>query len=132
MTPEFMTGGPPQAVFGARKYLWGNIPAIDVIQMGQNEGVDFQGPINLLFAGNKPPSSTYQGPINVTINDREIDIVARNIIFLLAFFVEEDSIAASEHVLHIWYSALLTKPCSTASLNNSSKTSASRLQRSPH
>lgn len=49
-----MTGGPPQAVFGARKYLWGNVPAIDVIRMGQNEGVDFQGPINLLFAGKKP------------------------------------------------------------------------------
>ncbi|KAI6080278.1 hypothetical protein F4821DRAFT_273945 [Hypoxylon rubiginosum] len=122
-TPEFMTGGPPQAVFGARKYLWGNVPAIDVIRMGQNEGVDFQGPINLLFAAsgdirntilsiaNLPP--TYHGPLNVTINDREIDIVARNVIFLLAFFVEEDSITASEHVLHIWYSALLTEPCSS-------------------
>lgn len=40
-----------QVKFGVAKYLWGNVPAFDVIQLGQNEGVNFQNPINLLFAG---------------------------------------------------------------------------------
>ena len=40
-----------QVKFGAEKYLWGNVPAFDVIQLGQNEGVDFRDPMNLLFAG---------------------------------------------------------------------------------
>lgn len=56
-----------------------------------------------------PPS--YQGPLTVMINDREMDIVARNAIFLLIFFIEEDPFVATEHVLHIWYSALITEAC---------------------
>lgn len=49
-TPTFMGSGPPVG-FGCAKYLWGKVAAFDVIQLGQNEGVDFQGPIDLLFAG---------------------------------------------------------------------------------
>lgn len=40
-----------QAVFGAKKFLWGNVPAIDVLQLGSNEGDGYGKPLNLLFAG---------------------------------------------------------------------------------
>lgn len=40
-----------QAVFGVKKFLWGNIPAIDVLQLGSNEGDGYKKPLNLLFAG---------------------------------------------------------------------------------
>ena len=37
--------------FGKGKYLWGNMPAIDVLRIERNEGRDFGGDLWLLFAG---------------------------------------------------------------------------------
>lgn len=37
--------------FGGKKFLWGNIPAFDVLQLGSNEGDDYGGQLSLLFAG---------------------------------------------------------------------------------
>lgn len=37
--------------FGTIKYLWGNIPAVDVVKLEENEGKDFAQPLSLLFAG---------------------------------------------------------------------------------
>lgn len=34
-----------------QKYLWGNIPAIDVLNLEQNEGASYDKNMNLLFAG---------------------------------------------------------------------------------
>jgi hypothetical protein len=49
-TPAFV--GPGIGVqFGGKKYLWGNIPAFDVLQLGSNEGENYKGPLRLLFAG---------------------------------------------------------------------------------
>ena len=47
--PAFM-GGPPLMIFGAKKYLWGNVPAYDVIQLPSNEGKAYSGDLRLLFA----------------------------------------------------------------------------------
>ncbi|KAI0437529.1 hypothetical protein F4803DRAFT_565994 [Xylaria telfairii] len=106
--PAFMGyGGSDQVMFGVVKYLWGNVPAIDVIRLGQNEGIDYRDPINILFAG------CYRSPLNIVINDRDLDIVARNLVFLLIMFVEEDPITAAEALLHVWYSALVTELCYT-------------------
>ncbi|KAI0426602.1 hypothetical protein F5Y09DRAFT_351075 [Xylaria sp. FL1042] len=106
--PTFMGDGmEDQVKFGTVKYLWGNVPAFDVIQLGQNEGVDFQNPINLLFAG------SYKSQLNIVINDHDIDIVARNLIFLLIMLIEEDPNIAAESMLHVWYSALVTEACYT-------------------
>ncbi|KAI0531843.1 hypothetical protein GGR58DRAFT_518185 [Xylaria digitata] len=122
-TPAFMSPLPGHVEFGAVKYLWGNVPAFDVIQLGQNEGADFQTPINLLFAAsgdlrnvvlsvtNLPQS--YRSPLSILINDCEIDIVARNLIFLLIMLTEEDPNTAAESMLHVWYSALVTEACYT-------------------
>jgi hypothetical protein len=37
--------------FGGKKFLWGNIPALDVLQLGSNEGDDYKKQLSLLFAG---------------------------------------------------------------------------------
>ncbi|RYP29499.1 hypothetical protein DL767_006689 [Monosporascus sp. MG133] len=121
--PAFVGDESSHIVFGTPKYLWGNAPAVDMIRLSQNEGVDFQGPVHMLFAASGdmrnavlsvaslPPS--YRGPLSIVINDREIDVVARNVILLLIFFVEENPTVAAEYVLHVWYSALITAPCSS-------------------
>ncbi|KAI1777963.1 hypothetical protein F4818DRAFT_456940 [Hypoxylon cercidicola] len=114
---------PQDMAFGRLKNLWGYVPAIDVIKLRENEGGRgrFESSMNLLFAASGDirnvilsivslPQS-YRGPLNIVINDVDIDTVARNIIFLLVFFHEEDPVQAAEHVLHIWYSTLLTESC---------------------
>lgn len=37
--------------FGGTKYLWGNTPAIDVLHLEHNEGLDYHADLALLFAG---------------------------------------------------------------------------------
>lgn len=37
--------------FGGGKYLWGNTPAVDVLNLDRNEGTDCKEDIALLFAG---------------------------------------------------------------------------------
>jgi hypothetical protein len=41
----------PYESFGGAKYLWGNMPAIDVLALEQNEGSGYLHDLNLLFAG---------------------------------------------------------------------------------
>ncbi|KAI0198154.1 hypothetical protein F4808DRAFT_472945 [Astrocystis sublimbata] len=124
--PAFLISDEDPETIGPVKYLqgnllWGNVPAIDVVQLGLNEGLDFAGPVNMLYAasgdmGNAIFSvttlpSAYQGHINITINDRDLNIVARNAIMLLIFFVEDNPVVASECVVHVWYSTLITDAC---------------------
>lgn len=49
--PDFINDGLPFVSFGGTKYLWGNMPAIDVLALEQNEGPDRAKDMNLLFAG---------------------------------------------------------------------------------
>lgn len=51
----------------------------------------------------------YSGSIELTINDEEFDIVARNIIILLIPFVVEDFDQAIDCMIHIWYSVMIRK-----------------------
>ncbi|KAI1807483.1 hypothetical protein F4811DRAFT_574433 [Daldinia bambusicola] len=106
---------------GVRKPLWGEVPAVDVVQLEQNEGKDYQKPLDLLFAASGDMRNAilsvvnlperYKGPLHIVLNDGEINIVARNLMFLLIFLVEDNPSFAAEHVLHLWYSALITESC---------------------
>jgi hypothetical protein len=50
--PAFINNDPlPYTRFGGTKYLWGNMPAIDVLALGDNEGKDYANDLSLLFAG---------------------------------------------------------------------------------
>lgn len=37
--------------FGETKYLWGNVPAFDILNMASNEGENYANDLRLLFAG---------------------------------------------------------------------------------
>lgn len=49
--------------------------------------------------------TAYDQSLNVHINDRDFDVVARNAIMLLVLLTAEDTAAAVECTIHIWYSA---------------------------
>jgi hypothetical protein len=52
--PQFVNttnDGILMCIFGNQKYLWGNVPAIDVVNHLQNEGKDLPETFNFLFAG---------------------------------------------------------------------------------
>ncbi|KAJ4365373.1 hypothetical protein N0V95_000520 [Ascochyta clinopodiicola] len=50
--PAFVGEGPPLAMFGNKKYLWGNMPALDILQLQNNESEtrETSHDFNLLFA----------------------------------------------------------------------------------
>lgn len=66
--PAFINDSPdPFQAFGGTKYLWGNMPAIDVLALESNEGVQYNKDLDLLFAGKanntiaRPESLTSSG-----------------------------------------------------------------------
>ncbi|CAA7262887.1 unnamed protein product [Cyclocybe aegerita] len=111
--PSFITvDGPMMSHYGLNKHLWGNTPAFDHVQLLKNEGAKWDQPLALCFAAsgdlrnvitsiNCLPES-YQLPCNVVINDREVDIVLRNLLLLFTFasFAPDE---AAEMALHLWY-----------------------------
>ena len=118
--------------YGEQKYLWGDVPALDLLNLHQNEGIGLTKGLRLLFAGD-PLSShaspftdarkasgdmrnlvksliglpkTYPGSCEIILNDDDADIVARNAILLLVAFRFEPEVA-TPLMLHVWYSALI-------------------------
>jgi hypothetical protein len=51
--------------------------------------------------------SSYSGSLEITINDRDFDIVARNLILLLITLIVENVDDAVDCIIHVWYSALV-------------------------
>ncbi len=41
----------PFVTFGHLRYLWGNVPAFDVLNLPNNEGADYGQDLNVCFAG---------------------------------------------------------------------------------
>ncbi|KAF2792338.1 hypothetical protein K505DRAFT_307801 [Melanomma pulvis-pyrius CBS 109.77] len=108
--------------FGGGKYLWGNVPAFDVLKLKENEGEGYAEDVALLFAAsgdlrnvvktlaNLP--NLYRNAVLITLNDREFEVVARNAILLLFVLTsledpQRSITGIAESVIHIWYSALL-------------------------
>ncbi|KAL4922141.1 hypothetical protein BDW62DRAFT_217950 [Aspergillus aurantiobrunneus] len=114
--PAFL-GGLPLVSLGMNKYLWGNVPAFDLIQLEKNEGLGYTGDLRLLFAASGdlrnvvktisriPPE--YGDTLEITVNDRDFDIVGRNVILLLIALSIEDKDEAIDCMIHLWYSALV-------------------------
>ncbi|KAI9651810.1 MAG: hypothetical protein M1829_002440 [Trizodia sp. TS-e1964] len=109
-------GGPLMLSHGANKSLWGNVPALDVLYLKQNEGDKLPKDIHLLFAASGDirnvvktlsglPKS-FNRKCRVVVNDKDLDIVARNAILLLTVLHYEPD-EATNMMLHIWYSALI-------------------------
>ncbi|KAL8367047.1 hypothetical protein RB599_010961 [Gaeumannomyces hyphopodioides] len=118
--PTFLSDeGPKMEYFGTFKYLWGNIPAVDIVKLRENEGVRFERNLDLLLPASgdlrnvimsigKLPQE-YKHDVSVVLNDKEFDVVARNVILLLIFATVQDADTAADCVLHVFYSAFLTK-----------------------
>ncbi|KAJ5923647.1 hypothetical protein N7454_008892 [Penicillium verhagenii] len=114
----------------ATRRLWGRTPAVDMLNLKMNEGANFEGDLRLLLEDSADLASafltfaelpkTFTGSIEFTINNREDEIVLRHIIILLlAFGVKDyegthskklvDVHAAIDCMIHIWYSAFISK-----------------------
>ncbi|EED14356.1 conserved hypothetical protein [Talaromyces stipitatus ATCC 10500] len=128
-TPAFIGTGIGET-FGATKYLWGNVPAFDVLELGSNEGEEYEGDLRILLQSGgsfeteislpiasgdlrnliktiaRLPSS-YNHLLEVTLNDRDFEIVARNLILLLVALVVGNSHEAVDCIIHLWYSTLV-------------------------
>lgn len=48
----------PVSMHGGSKYLWGNIPALDLLQLKDNEGEDYSQDLSLLLAGMRAKESS--------------------------------------------------------------------------
>ncbi|KPM34923.1 hypothetical protein AK830_g11652 [Neonectria ditissima] len=117
-TPAFVRPGIGEQ-FGGKKYLWGNVPALDILQLESNEGHGYTGDLRILFAASgdfrnlvktiAQLPGTYNGSIDAVLNDHDIDIVARNVIFLLTALVIDNAEEAVDSIIHIWYSAFIRK-----------------------
>ncbi|KAL8784828.1 MAG: hypothetical protein Q9213_003732 [Squamulea squamosa] len=99
------------------KLLWGNSPALNALNLADNEGLDYDKDLNLLFAAsgdfrnivatvNTLPGN-YSNAATTVINDRDDLLTARTVIFLLIALIEDSALAA-ELILHLWYSSRLT------------------------
>ncbi|KNG52716.1 mynd finger family protein [Stemphylium lycopersici] len=104
--------------FGSAQYLWGNIPAVDMLNAGENEGMEeiTRRNIALLFAASGDLRNVvktvtglpkdYAGECLVAINDWNFCITARNAMILLTamHFNPETAVPI---IMHLWYSVLL-------------------------
>ncbi|RYP29502.1 hypothetical protein DL767_006692 [Monosporascus sp. MG133] len=118
--PTFLGRGDVFRPFNATgKYLWGNVPAYDVLKLQPNEGSTYSKDLDLLFAASGDLRNVvatvasipreYSRKVNIVLNDRDSDVVARNTVMLLVMLTQEDPMLAAETVLHIWYSAFVTQ-----------------------
>lgn len=103
------------------QYLWGNMPAIDVLRLEDNEGIVHKDDLNLLFAASGdlsnmiktiaslPSRVSDHGKVNIVVNDKDSDVVCRNAAMLLLAFSSASEDEAIDCLLHLWYSAFLKR-----------------------
>ncbi|KAH7182258.1 uncharacterized protein B0J16DRAFT_356302 [Fusarium flagelliforme] len=94
-----------------------NAPALNVLKLSSNEGYLYQGQLSLLFAASgdlrnllttiaQLPSS-YKQQISITINNRDLNIVAQNVVMLLIALTAEEHNNTIDCIIHVWYSAFI-------------------------
>ncbi|CAG8461727.1 25917_t:CDS:2, partial [Gigaspora margarita] len=116
-TPAFYSQNLPFVSFNPliREYLWGNVPAIDIVNLTLNELADgkscsdYKEPINLLFAASGDLNDVilsvnglplnFNQPINICINDYAERVVIRN--FLILYLLAKLGKDAIDLVIHI-------------------------------
>lgn len=128
----------PQEVFplgpSEHQQLWDTLPASDLAKLSQNEGNDFSGEFRVYIPSRSFPSfrlrfaktfqdaldlrnvietvnalpGTFNGKLKFVINSPDFHVVARHLVMLELARVLEPNLAA-EIILHLWYSARLTK-----------------------
>ncbi|KIM26483.1 hypothetical protein M408DRAFT_330621 [Serendipita vermifera MAFF 305830] len=102
---------------GMGKRLWGNVPAIDLLNLKKNEGLNYMEDLSLCFAAsgdlrnvlltvNSIPLD-YQGRLSIVMNDLEPRVALRNLLILLVLLEIEEKALATDVALHLWYSAFM-------------------------
>ncbi|KAH6896244.1 hypothetical protein BKA70DRAFT_1316688 [Coprinopsis sp. MPI-PUGE-AT-0042] len=120
--PSFVGDGPAsfenrvEDHFGRGLNLWGNTPAVDLLNLASNEK-DAHQDYNTAFAAsgdlrhivktvNGLPDD-FSGKLNVVINDHSPPVVCRNITLLLILATVPQPTLAADIALHFWYSTFL-------------------------
>ncbi|KDQ54024.1 hypothetical protein JAAARDRAFT_38617 [Jaapia argillacea MUCL 33604] len=92
---------------------WGNMPALDAINLHQNES-DLSKDLSLAFVAsgdlrnalrtiNTLPED-YSGQLTFLMNDRDPHVMLRNLVLLLVLGTTASETVAAEVALHTWYS----------------------------
>ncbi|KAJ2921018.1 hypothetical protein H1R20_g16078, partial [Candolleomyces eurysporus] len=124
--PIFMRDETPEDAFYRRLTgefdrgcaLWGNVPAMDVINLGTNEN-DATKDLSIAFVAsgdmrhvvktiNSLPSN-FSGNLTILLNDVTTPIACRNLALLLILGTIPDEALAADVALHLWYSVFLPK-----------------------
>lgn len=116
--PSWVSDSKISSNFGGDQYLWGNMPAVNILNTEDSESVcDIHRDLSLLFVASGDIRNVvksvveglpdgYDGRCTLVINDINFMVVARNIILLfVALSLEPDE--AVPIMIHVWYSALL-------------------------
>ncbi|KFA49107.1 hypothetical protein S40293_07084 [Stachybotrys chartarum IBT 40293] len=90
--PKFCSNRKPEAT-GLQEKIWGDVPAIDVLKLGANEGEDYNKTIRVLFADSgdlrnmvktiADLPTAFNGRLEITMNDSNAHIAARNVLLTL-------------------------------------------------
>jgi len=117
-SPSWASDSKTSAIFGVNQYLWGNMPAVNMLNMEDSkDNYNFHRNLSLLFAASgdirnvvksivEGLSDDFEGRCTLVINDINFMVVARNAILLfVALSLEPDE--AVPIMIHVWYSALL-------------------------
>ncbi|KAF8891944.1 hypothetical protein CPB84DRAFT_1368633 [Gymnopilus junonius] len=126
-SPSFMSNSPTWVIpqnerqFALDLHIWGNIPAMDTLNLANNEGsLVTQSNLALAYVAsgdlrnvvrtvNELPSD-FSGELTVLLNDREPMIVLRNILLLMILGTVEDVTEAADIAIHFWSSAFVQAP----------------------
>ena len=115
--PRFINNDVPFVSFGQPRFLWGNMPALDLLKMKDNEGLqNLSRDISLLFAASGDCRNViksiiglpgaYTGRCTAVLNDKDFAVVARNVILLLSALHFDPGVSVPM-MIHLWYSALI-------------------------
>ncbi|XP_068722766.1 uncharacterized protein [Montipora capricornis] len=97
-------------------YYWGNVPAVDLLNLPMNEGENCPDPLSLLLCGVGDPRNvlltvaslpeTYKQPVTFVLNDICPCTLARTV--LLLYMLYKGGNAICERVVRIWYSVRIS------------------------
>lgn len=103
------------------RYLWGQVPAYDILNLDDHEGKAYDQDLALCFASSGDPRNLiqsviglpkdYRGTLTCIVNEEDPLHVVRNVMILMASMLLPPRKAA-EFMLHLWYSARLTSEMS--------------------
>ncbi|KAL9964391.1 hypothetical protein ACROYT_G028026 [Oculina patagonica] len=98
-------------------YYWGNMPAVDLINLPLNEGVHYSKPLSILVCGVGDPRNVllslsqlpddYKEELTFVLNDICPCVMARTVLIL--YMLIKGGVQAASSVTQIWYSLRLSE-----------------------